>query len=620
MQAEIRRTNLSSAAILKPLLATAALLATFSPNLKAAEHWIRLTTPHFEMYTTNGEKQGTAALKVFEQVRYFFLQNSKSKTVSDTPVRIIAFRSEKEYRPYRLSEGGFAYYLRSRKVDYIVMQDISPEHHQAAVHEYTHLVIQHLGLNLPIWFNEGLAELYSSLEGKGDQAVVGRPLEGRLIILMTQRWLDLNALFAVGADSPYYNERDKMSIFYAESWALTHMLALGKDYRAGFPRFLAAIASGRPAPDCFQSVYGKGLAEVTHDLRAYTQQSTVQAAIFDVKLSKPDLEPDVSEASQFNLDLTLADLLASQKKTSVEAAERLSKLASEHPESPDVQESLGYLAWEEGNTAKARESFRLALDRGSKNPEMLYHYSQLLRESGASAGQILPVLQRAVAIKPDYWDAWLDLGLTATNDRQWGVALSALSQIKRVGPERAYALFSALAYCDLQMKELKQARAMAERAKQYAKSPDQELQISSMLRHLDALDQMGEVQSAAVASSSEPLTPQTSTPDTASMPGHVNRERPRDVPSVHWSGNLQHVEAVAKFFDCATRAPRLHVAVNSKEMVFELDDPKGVIVRNRVNGSFDFQCGPQKPFKVGIFYVPSNTSTAVDGIIRELVF
>jgi hypothetical protein len=227
MQAAIRWINLSNPGMFKPCLAAVAILGTLSPNMKAAEHWIRLTTPHFEMYTTNGEKQGTAALSVFEQVRYFFLQNSKSKTASGTPVRIIAFRSEKEYRPYRLNEGAFAYYLRSRKVDYIVMQDISPEHHQVALHEYTHLVIEHLGLQFPIWFNEGLADLYSSLEPKGDQALLGRPLEGRLIILMTQSWLNLNALFAVGPDSPYDNERDKMSIFYAQSWALTHMLALG---------------------------------------------------------------------------------------------------------------------------------------------------------------------------------------------------------------------------------------------------------------------------------------------------------------------------------------------------------------------------------------------------------
>jgi hypothetical protein len=37
------------------------------------------------------------------------------------------------------------------------MQDIAPDHSQAAVHEYTHLVVQHLKLELPIWLNEGMA-------------------------------------------------------------------------------------------------------------------------------------------------------------------------------------------------------------------------------------------------------------------------------------------------------------------------------------------------------------------------------------------------------------------------------------------------------------------------------
>src|SRR5579884_3211061 len=82
----------------------------------AAEHWIRLTTPHFEMYTTNGERQAAAALRQFEQVRYFFMQSSPSKSAPDGTVRIIAFRSEKEYKPYRLNGGSDAYYLRSRKV------------------------------------------------------------------------------------------------------------------------------------------------------------------------------------------------------------------------------------------------------------------------------------------------------------------------------------------------------------------------------------------------------------------------------------------------------------------------------------------------------------------------
>jgi tetratricopeptide (TPR) repeat protein len=608
------------------LTAFALVLASVPPNLNAADYWIRLTTPHFEMFTTNSEKQGRAALEVFEQVRYFFLQNSRSKTAPDTVVRIIAFRSEEEYRPYRLNGGSFAYYLPSRKGDFIVMQDIGPKHHQVAIHEYTHLIIEHLGLTLPIWLNEGLADLYSSLEPKGNQAMVGRPLEAEMQFLRTQTWMDMNTLFGVGRDSPYYNERDKMSIFYSQSWALTHMLALGKDYSSRFAKFVAEVAAGHSTQECFQSVYGQTPADVTSALHAYVNQFSVKAAIYELKLGKSDLDPDVSEPSDLTVDLTLADLLASKKGTMAEASARLSELALSHPASPEVQESLAYLALDQGDRAKAAEYFKLAMEKGSKNPEMLLAYAGVLYESGFGAAQIVPVLQLAVTIKPDYELAWFNLGLAATNAGQFGTALNAWAHIKTVKEDQAYALFSTQAYCYLRLKSPKLAKDAAERAKQYAKNADQELQVSTLLRDAESFGQQDPVRTAvSVSPATEPVAEQTLAPERPVLKRDVARELPRpdlprDVPSVRWSGDIQHVEAVAQSLDCSTSSRLLHVLVNSTKMIFELGDPKDVIVRNGSEGTIDLNCGAQKPVKVGIFYTPSPQPEPVDGLIRELVF
>src|ERR1022692_3634357 len=121
--------------------------------LAAAEEWIKLVTPHFELLTTAGEKKGREAILYFEQVRNFFEQALPSRHVPDFPVRIVAFRSEKQYHPYRFNEAAFAYYVRTRARDYIVMEDIAPEHYRLAVHEYTHSIIEHSGLKLPVWMN-----------------------------------------------------------------------------------------------------------------------------------------------------------------------------------------------------------------------------------------------------------------------------------------------------------------------------------------------------------------------------------------------------------------------------------------------------------------------------------
>jgi hypothetical protein len=42
-----------------------------TPLAAAAEQWLKLTSSHFELYTSAGEKKGREALLYFEQVRDF---------------------------------------------------------------------------------------------------------------------------------------------------------------------------------------------------------------------------------------------------------------------------------------------------------------------------------------------------------------------------------------------------------------------------------------------------------------------------------------------------------------------------------------------------------------------
>jgi hypothetical protein len=317
------------------LLRLALLAACALCPLSAAQRWITVTTPHFS------EKQATRALQVFEQVRYFFLQNSKNKQAPEGRVRIVAFSSEKDYKVYRPNAGTFAYYLQSRARDYIVMQDIEAAHHQAAVHECTHLIVQHMKLELPVWLNEGLADLYSSLEPHGQQALIGRPLPSHQAVLAQQAWIHWEVLFTVDQNSPYYNESEKMSIFYAQSWVLTHMLYLSPAYRTRFVDFGSAIAAGTSTSEALQKIYGKSVSDIATDVNRYARQATVNGALFDITLPKSSLQPDVAELGDFDVQLALADLLASRKQTFSEAQNRLNELDRQYPKRATVQESLG---------------------------------------------------------------------------------------------------------------------------------------------------------------------------------------------------------------------------------------------------------------------------------------
>ncbi len=99
-------------------------------------------------------------------------------------------------------------------------------------HEYTHLLVNNTFENAPVWFNEGLAEYYSTFSITDDQKVgIGSHIGNHVYLLRESKMLPLRTLFEVDHKSPYYNERNKQSIFYAQSWALMHYLIIGKEGR-----------------------------------------------------------------------------------------------------------------------------------------------------------------------------------------------------------------------------------------------------------------------------------------------------------------------------------------------------------------------------------------------------
>jgi tetratricopeptide (TPR) repeat protein len=592
----------------------------FPGLLGAAEQWIKLETPHFELYTTAGEKKGREAILYFEQVRSFFLEASPSKHAPGFPVRIVAFRSEGQYKPYRMSESAFAYYAHGRNRDYIVMQDISSERYPAAIHEYTHLVVQHAGLKLPVWLNEGWADVYSSLTPKGNKAIVGNLLPGRVQTLLTAKWLPLDALSSVDVNSPMYNERDKAGIFYAESWLMVHMLYLSPDYRAGFSKFVLAVANGQDTAQAFQSVYGKGLAEVAKDLNRYLKSDKFYGAVFDVKLEKSAEDPQVSESAEFDSGMVLADLLALIHKPD-EARRAYEQLAKDNPGKPEVEESLGYMEWQASNTESARQHFSRASAAGTKNAQMCFDYAALESQATPAGQDIAGILRRAVDLKPDYVEARLRLGLLLTSQEHYSAALDELHRIPTINPEQAPSYFLALAYANYRTGQLDDARKNAESAKKWAKTGAETQQAESLIKALEGPKRAEPPAKPGVQASNSDKEPGLPTLRYRPAPGSEVRETAPRNPFIKHDDQMAHVEGVAQRLDCDGESARFHVLVGQTAMTFEIPDPSNVLIKHSGEAHHDFTCGAQKPFHVAVDYaVKPDTKKGTAGIVRGLDF
>lgn len=317
-----------------------------------AQDWISVRTEHFEMSTTNSAEDAEATLLALEQARAFFQQTTELISNSSQRLRIIAFRSKEEYEPFRLQSTSFAHYLHSQRGDYIVLQDIQQQHRQAAIHEYTHFVFRSAGLKLPIWLCEGVADFYSSLVIDGGEAVVGGMLSARVRNLREDGLLPLQTLMAVNGASPFYNDRSKVGLFYAQSWALVHMLAFQEDYRTRFAQFIAAVNDGSGSEAAMRLVYRKSADQVLADLRAYLPSMASHRSVTQVVKAERG-EVSISVLSEVDSALTLADLLAAHRATAARAKHELVALNARVRGNRQAEELMAYLAAQDSVTPEA---------------------------------------------------------------------------------------------------------------------------------------------------------------------------------------------------------------------------------------------------------------------------
>jgi tetratricopeptide (TPR) repeat protein len=437
----------------------------------SAEQWLKIASTHFELYTTAGEKKGREAVLYFEQVRSLFEKIAKPGEASKTPVRIVAFQSEKQYKPYRLNQAADAYYVGGPGRDYIVMKSIAPEDYPVALHEYFHLIVQHSALRLPVWLNEGMAEIYSTAKPVGKRVQIGEILPGRFREMQTNRWLDLDTLLSVKRGSPLYTEKDPAGMFYAESWALAHMLYLSNEYWQKFADFLMQVRPDETQAATFQRVYGKSLAEVTHDLEQYLRGTLFNAAVFNVKLEKSAEEPDVRPATAVESDLALAELLAITRKKD-EARAAYESLARANPK--DAQIELGWARLAGMN--RDREGVKLHLERaielGINDGKVYFDYAMLLHESGGKDAEMAQMLRKAVELSPDLDEAHYNLGFYAMTANRFWEAVINLQQVKKLKKEQAPSYFRALAYAYYRLGKPEEGKKNAETALRYSTDPN----------------------------------------------------------------------------------------------------------------------------------------------------
>ena len=238
--------------------------------LSAADRWVELRSGPFEVLTDAGERPGRARLNELEQFR-----NAVEQVLGQTellpvwPIRIVVVNSAKEATPGI----GFA---RDAFAGAVAVKGPLPS---SLLGDIARILIESGQGRLPVEMESGLVSLFSTLEFRGSEVILGAP--------------------------PPEAQRN-------QDWARLHMLAVKEEYYGKLRTLVYNLQRGVEPDPAYRNAVGKSLAEIEKEADAYLRAGDFATTPLRRRPINPDMDfaakpVDAGRAAILIADLLLAD-------------------------------------------------------------------------------------------------------------------------------------------------------------------------------------------------------------------------------------------------------------------------------------------------------------------------
>jgi tetratricopeptide (TPR) repeat protein len=540
------------------LAAAACSIASASPD-----QWTQVNSSHFVVTTNANEKQARHLLDQFERMRWVF-QTLFPKVNADpaSPIEVYAAKNNKTFQAVEpaayLSKGSLSlagYFMPTQDKNFILLRlDAEHENHPFATvyHEYTHLQFRSAGEWMPIWLNEGLAEFFQNTDIRDKEVLLGEPSGDDLLRLREERIIPLPVLFKVDASSPYYHEENKGSVFYSESWALTHFLMVSdrENKTNKVTDYMRLMSQHEDSVAAAEKAFGD-LKQLQKALESYIHASQYKQFLMHSAAAPIDESSYVAKpVSAAEADAIRAELLAMVKREK-ESRDLVDSILKADPNNVHAREVMGLLEFRAGNREAARKWYGEAVKLNPKSCLANYYFASIsMQEGGVEDAEIESSLRAAIAANPKFAPAYDRLasfyGMRHKNlDDALSLALSAV----KLDPGNLYFRMNAsnvLAVSDRYPDAIK----VLQSAVKLARNPGETAMVQSRIEQLDQTQkrkaQADEERRRYEAQANAPaekvseavgvVAPETKYPDEAKGPKHsfvgVMREVTCGYPSI----------------------------------------------------------------------------------------
>jgi hypothetical protein len=263
--------------------------------------WLEIHSTHFTVVTDAGEKRGKEVALRFEQMRSVFaILLMKDRLNEPPPLTIVAFKNDKNYyqgAPLRQGQpiGVPGFFVPGEDQNFIVLNMFEEDPWRAVAHDFAHLLLNYNYPPAEGWFDEGMAEYFSSIRLDNKQVEIGGDPELNSVfttdllenqhearnapkslteLLGAQVWLSLPDLFTMKHDTSSYIEGTHHTLFYAQSWMVMHYLLHEKKLPQTGAYFDLVENQRVPVEEAIQKAYGVSSVQFDQAVKDYFHSLT----------------------------------------------------------------------------------------------------------------------------------------------------------------------------------------------------------------------------------------------------------------------------------------------------------------------------------------------------------
>lgn len=489
------------------LLTTICLLLIVSvTSVQADDKWTKVQSKNFTLIGNGNEKDIRQVATKLEQFRHVFSQLFPNmRLTTPIPTTVMVFKDNKSFAPFK-SGNVVGYFQPGEDVNYIALTTETrgiQTPYTIIFHEYVHLMLNNsMSNNIPPWFNEGLAEYYSTFEIKDNiKVILGNLIDPHILTLRQRRMLPLKTLFAVDHKSDYYNEKHKQNIFYAQSWLLMHYLIQTEDGKRVpyINKFLSSLNKGVELDKAFFDAFQMSVEQMENELYEYLRKTSFIALlltfknklVFDTEItSKPITEAD-SQAY-------LGDLLA--HTNSPFADKYFLKAIELEPNHAMAQVSLGMFYARQERLTEAKKFLEKAIATDSKNYLAYYYYAKAISFEKIIGGYVQKpfspdelktmrgALKKAIDLSPTFPDSYRFLAFINLNaQEEIDESIELLKRALTFSPGKQELNFM-LAQCYMAKQDFKLAKELAEPIARSAPNENIKTHAQMMLDYIKKIE------------------------------------------------------------------------------------------------------------------------------------